>query len=115
MSERIEVILGKIESVSFGFIPDTPLFGLELKFSLDGGASQVSTGGAMAFNAADYTKYCKWTIEDQRIAAISTLREMIQYMKDAKITEINKFIGIPVEVCLTNNRFTSFRILTEVL
>lgn len=115
MQERIELILGKIQSVNFGFIPDSPLFGLELTFSLDGGSTYVSTGGALSFNASKHTEYCKWTIEDQRIAAMNVMQEIIQYMKDAKITEINKFVGIPVEVCLTNNRFTYFRILKEVL
>ena len=110
-----EVFLGKIKRVTFGFLPDTPAFGLELDFSLDGGSLGVSTGGYISFNAAKHNEYCKWTVDDQRAATAHCMFTIIDYMNDAKVTDINKLVNIPIEIILNNNCFSSFRILTEVL
>lgn len=113
MSE--EKVLGKIKRATFGFIPDSPLFGLELDFSLNGGCTGVGTAGYLSFNAAKHSEYCKWTPAEQRDAAATVTMELIQLLRDAKVNDVSKLAGIPVEVTLDRNCFKSFRILTEVL
>lgn len=96
-------ILGKIKSAKIGFIDDTPLFGLELAFSLDGGSSYISNGLDLTFNA-DHIATCDTVIGN-----------IIMYMRAAKVNSIDQLVGIPVEVYIKNNAFVTFRILTEVL
>lgn len=106
-------ILGKIESVEFGFVRDYPfLFGLQLTFSL-GDGSGVGTGSRYTVNISDE---CKWVAPNAREKAITKLiDEVASIMEDAKVNDISELKNKPVEVTIEGNTFARFRILTEVL
>ena len=106
-------ILGKIESVEFGFVRDYPfLFGLQLTFSLGDGTG-VGTGARYTVNISDT---CKWDTPDEREKTIMELiDEIASIMKDAKVNNISELKNKPVEVTIEGNMFARFRILTEVL
>lgn len=59
--------------------------------------------------------HCKWTFEDQTKIWGDTVRYIGQLLKDAKVSEIQKLRGIPVEVIFKDNTLKSWRILTEVI
>lgn len=85
-----EKVLGKIKFAEFGKVPDYPfLTGLQLVFSLNGGGSSIGNPNV--------------TIDIEKI------------LNDAKVNYVSELKGKPVEVEIENNRFKSFRILTEVL
>lgn len=107
-------MLGKISDVRFGFIQDTPLFGLTLTFSLEGGTSFVQSS-ELSFNASKHNEHCKWSLADQSLYASMTMLEIVDLLRKAKVDDIMKLKNVPVDVTLENRTFKSFRILTEVL
>ena len=111
----IEVFLGKISSADVMFVPDTPVLGLELIFSLDGGSIYIATNGMYGYNASKHTKYCKWSVEDQKLGAYEAMSFINKILIDAKVTCVSKLVGVPVEVTTDQNTFKSFRILKECL
>ena len=46
---------------------------------------------------------------------VKTLKNVSKYLKEAKVSSVDKLKGIPVEVTFENNTIKSWRILTEVL
>jgi len=106
-------VLGKIDSVRFGFVRDYPfLFGLQLTFSLSDGTG-VGTGSRYTVNISDE---CRWDTPDEREKAITELvDEIASIMKDAKVDYVSELKNKPVEVTIEGNMFARFRILTEVL
>lgn len=108
-----EKYLGKISSVSFGKggYQDC-MFGLTLSFEMSGGGiSAFINGGWTLERSPD----AKWTEEDRSRQQAEMVKKMIQIMKDAKVDEVYKLKGIPVEVTVENMTFKDFRILKEVL
>ncbi len=107
--------LGKISSVKFGHVGyQDVMFGIEFQFSFN----NSGVGTSVAFwdpNIIKCDSHCKWT-EAERSAKFS---EIMCYISDllhqAKVDDLYKLKGIPVEVIIENGAFKSFRILTEVL
>jgi hypothetical protein len=104
--------LGKITNVRFGFIPDYPfLFGINFDFFL-GDGSGIGSGGKYTVNIS---KDCKWSSEERKEAIEDLTDFVVKILKDAKVDNVYDLKNKPVEVCIQDNTFVNFRILTEVL
>lgn len=57
----------------------------------------------------------QWTEADRKAAILEAFLWLDQLMKNAKVTDANKLVGIPVEVTFDNMMLKSWRVLTEVL
>lgn len=111
-----EKVLGKIAEVSFGYTGyQEQQFGLFLEFKLAGGYG-VSTTIAESW-AIDMkcTEHSKWTEADRMSGFANTMRKINELMKQAKVQEVSKLKGIPIEVTLEGNLLKEWRILEEVL
>ena len=102
-------VLGKIESVSFGFIPEREfLFGLSLTFRFE-------SGGVQGNDTINIGKECKWTITERQRAIAEMIDRVAEVMRAAKVLDVADLKGKPVEVTLEDDWYKEFRILTEVL
>lgn len=108
-----EKVLGKIEKCSFGFggYQDAE-FGLYLSFNFKGSGIATFISGGWA---RDPDEHSKWTLEDQTVSYAKMVRRVRDTMTEAKVDDVSKLAGKPVEVEIVDNGFKSFRILTEVL
>jgi hypothetical protein len=114
----IEKKLGKIESVKFGHVGyQDAMLGLDLTFSFNGGG--IGTGGLKGLTwdpeLIECTKYSKWTEEDRDFHFAEHMRYISKLLNDAKVNDVYKLKGIPVEITIENRTFKDFRVLTEVL
>ncbi len=103
--------LGKIQSISFGFGGyDDAMFGAS--FTLGG-----SGWGVGDFNGtwATWSKGCKWSKEEQKEHLGNTVLFLRDLCAEAKVKEVSKLKGIPVEVVFEDNTLKSWRVLKEVL
>ena len=110
-----EKILMKITHATFGLggYQETQL-GLHLSFSSS--SSGVSTSYAYwDYESIECSERCKWSENDRTIALADVLRKLSKLLKDAKVSSVDRLVGVPVEVTLEGNTFSDFRILTEVL
>ena len=113
MSTRKE--LGKICKVSFGLggYQDCCL-GLSLTF--EGKSWGVGHFiGAWDPESIKCDSYCKWTEKDRSEGLDDTMRKLSTILKKAKVDEVSKLFGIPVEVEFDGQLLKTWRILEEVL
>jgi hypothetical protein len=103
--------LGKISAVRFGFggYQDVQ-FGVA--FELGGEGWGVNDFWGMWATRSDN---CKWTEQDRDAAWGEMLRRLVKLMLKAKITDVAKLRGVPVEVTFKDRALVSWRALTEVL
>lgn len=104
---------GKISSVKFGFGGyQNCMFGLQLVF--DSGGSSV---GAF-LNGGWHTKRmegAQWSEADRSDQQADLCTKIISLLKEAKVDDITKLKGMPVELTIEARALTTWRILTEVL
>lgn len=109
----METRLGKIREVKFGFGGYQECeVGLTAVLSMQGSevVGFISGGYAQA-----PSKTASWTVEDQRRKFAMLTKEIIELLQKAKVDDVAKLKGIPVEVTLDGNLLKSWRILDEVL
>jgi hypothetical protein len=97
----MEIKLGKIQKVSFGY--EEYLFGLKL--TLSGQPWGTCTG--YYYNPSykgDNTQYIKEMIDNVQ-----------KLLKDAKVDSVDKLLNKPIEATFEGSLLKEFRILTEVL
>lgn len=104
--------LGKIRNVVLGLggYQDAQI-GIWFTFGGDGWG--VSNGrGVWQGNPSSSAK---WTMEDK----LKSMGEIMLYieglLKEAKVSDVNDLIGIPVEITFEGGKLDSWRILTEVI
>ena len=107
-------VLGKIESVEFG-LGGYQGAQLGIGFSLSGGGYGTSDFWGFWDYSIKSDKYCKWAEEDRTNYFGEIMQKISKLLKDAKVNEINKLKGKPVEIEFESNTLKSWRILTEVL
>ena len=108
----LEVKLGKINKVKFGSGGyDDAMFGVT--FNLGGNGWGVGDFWGMWSNPP--SPHAKWTVEDQMKSRAETMTKLIDLMQKAKVNDLNKLQGIPVEVTFEFKSLKSWRILEEVL
>lgn len=106
-------LIGKIQEVSFGFGGyQDAMIGLSVTLGSESGC-----WGVCDFEGwwASRTEHCKWTTEDWKNRNHQTVLLVSKLLSDAKVSNVNKLKGIPVEVEFENNAIKSWRILTEVI
>ena len=103
--------LGKIQSIRFGMggYQDTMI---GIRFDLGGNSWGVSDFWGYW---AEHSQYCKWTQAEQKDYLGETVLKINCLLKEANKTDINKLVGVPVEIEFENNTLKSWRILTEVI
>ena len=110
--------LGKISTVKFGHVGyQDAMLGIELSFEFPGGG--IGTGGSPGLTwdpeLMERSKHAKWTEEDRDKSFAEHMRYVSKLLKEAKVNDVYKLKGIPVETEIEQNQFKDFRILTEVL
>lgn len=108
-----EKVLGKITSARYGFggYQDVQ-FGLSLAFDAPGWGS---VGEFKGFWADDPSHGSEWTKADQLAYFGQTAKEVRDIMRAAKVDDVAKLVGKPVELTVAGNRLDSWRILEEIL
>lgn len=112
--DRIKKELGKIKSASFGRggYQDVQI---GISFSFSGGDSGWGTGDFWGFWDGERSDSADWS-EADRIAYLGMMvMRLDQLLLDAKVFDVAKLVGVPVEVTFNGNRMQSWRILTEVV
>jgi hypothetical protein len=61
------------------------------------------------------TEHTKFTEEEQRCWMYDQVKQLKEWLKQAKVNSVHELAGIPVEITMENRTFKSFRILEEVL
>lgn len=106
--------IGKIRKVKFGFggYQDAQ-FGV----SFDIGSDKLGwgVGDFRGYWATEHDKRCKWSEQDRLASLGETCMWLSKILNDAKVSDISKLIGIPVEVTFDGNTLKSWRVLTEVI
>ncbi|OQB32277.1 MAG: hypothetical protein BWY08_00034 [Bacteroidetes bacterium ADurb.Bin174] len=113
MGIGIEKMLGKIVRVEFGQVSDYPfLFGIQYEFLTNGwsvcGSDVVNTNIEAHGKGPDGQALMQCRLGEM-------LYRLIFTMNEARVSSVEKLVGIPVEVTYENNQFKSFRILKEVI
>ena len=111
----MEKKLGRIENVKFGIGGyQNAMIGLHITLGNNGWGVQDSRSAWDAENIK-YSKNSKWTEADRDKKYAEIVRYLSKLLKDAKVNNIDKLKGIPVEVTFEDNMLKEWRILTEVL
>lgn len=109
----METQLGKIESVHFGMGGyDDVQIGVWFRFSGKGWGGCFDGIGTWTHTPDEYTK---WTIADQDAVFVKIVRHLMKLLQEARVNDIAKLVGKPVEVTFNGGRLESWRLLTEVL
>ncbi len=107
--------LGKISAVRFGYCGYQDLqFGLSLTFEGKGFGVGHDITYAWSLDM-ECDEYCKWTEEDRDKGFAKIMREINEVMQKAKVHDVTKLKGIPVEITFDGNMLKSWRVLEEVL
>lgn len=105
-------MLGYIESISFGIGGyNESMFGLTVNLHGDG-CGVSSFDGTWAFPPSDRAK---WTEQDRRDHYADMCIRIIELLNQAKVDDVSKLKGKPVEIELDGNLLKSWRLLTEVI
>jgi hypothetical protein len=106
--------LGKIEKVTFGYGGyQDAMFGVTFVLSF-GGMGVVDFKGTWS-EEVEVGENTKWSEEDRTMSNDDTVKFINRIMREAKVTEINRLVGIPIEVTSEGMSLKSWRVLTEVL
>ena len=106
--------LGKIESVRFGMGGyQDAMFGLSLSFEFSG--SGVCDFFGTWGPTIDCSEHCQWTEDDRDKDHAKTMRRIADLLVEAKVDDVSKLKGKPVEAEFNGNTLKSWRLLTEVI
>ena len=106
--------LGKIESIKFG-LSDSRI-GLFYTLTFNNCCETQSSNTVWDPEQIKVTQYTVWTEDDRDRELAQLMRYISKLLADAKVNDINKLAGKPVEVTIDEfNSLKSWRILTEVL
>ncbi len=111
VSERKE--LGKIQKVWFGLGGYQEVqVGLWLQLGSEGWGIGTGEQGGWSFPP---DTHAKWTLEDQTQSYALMVRKVLDLLTAAKVDDVSKLKGVPVECIFEGNALKSYRILSEVL
>jgi hypothetical protein len=112
----MEKKLGKIGYIKFGLggYQDAQL---GLSFTLEGkdGWGVCDFRGFWDPHIIECTTHCKWTEENRSSNFVLIMRYISDLLYDAKVDDITKLKGVPIEAIFEGNTLKEWRILTEVL
>ena len=104
--------LGKISKATFGYGGYQDAM-IGISFTLGGeGWGVCDFWGDWSIKRSEGAK---WS-EDDRIKLLGAMvMRLNTLLQQAKVSEVNQLVGIPVEVTFENNTLSSWRVLKEVL
>ncbi len=109
----MEKMIGVIDSVRFGFGGyQEAMFGLTLSFSADGYGVETFLQGGWT---TEITKSTKWTEIDRGCAQAAMCSKLIKILRDAKVGDVSKLKGKPVELTFDKQTLHDWRILKEAI
>jgi len=110
----MEVKLGKIKDISFGYGGyQDAMFGLSITLSGVGwGVGDFKGVWSLDITVSEYTE---WTEEDRDKDFARVCRFTNRLLQEAKKRTIDELKNIPVEVTFDGNTLKSWRILTEII
>lgn len=107
----MEKVLGKIKSITLGRGGyQGAMFGVTIMLEM-----KNSSTGDFKGTWSTHTDRCEWTVEDQRNHFADVMEFLRDTMKLAKVDDMAKLAGTPVEVTLNGMALESWRVLEEVL
>lgn len=110
-----ETKLGKITKVSFGHGGYQDAM-LGIHFTFEGKGFGVSdTKSTWDSELIECSERCQWSEEDRTEQYGEIMRFISKLLKDAKVSDISRLNGKPVEVTFEDHTLRSWRILTEVI
>ena len=111
----MEKRLGKIQSVRFGHggYQDACI---GIHFDLGGdGWGVVDSRSVWDPNTIKHSENCKWTEQSRDDDLAKIMRFVSDLLRDAKVSDISRLKGVPVEIEFDGMAMKSWRILKEVL
>lgn len=106
--------IGKIQSVKFGMGGyDDAMLGIS--FTLGSDKECWGVGDFKGWWNSPPDPHAKWTLESQTTIWGDMVRFIGQLLADAKVSDVQKLAGKPVEVTFENNTLKSWRLLTEII
>lgn len=111
----MEKRLGKISKAYFGHGGyQDACIGLVL--ALEGQGWGVATSKtAWDSEMVKHSGYCEWTEDGRSKQYADILRWVSKVLNDAKVSSVDRLVGIPVEAEFDGNLLKDWRVLTEVL
>lgn len=107
--------LGKIISAKFGHGGyQGAQFGIQFDLRF-GGSSGVMDFWGFWSQSVECSSHCKWTEAERDKAYAATARRIDKLLIEAKVSDVTRLVGIPVEVTMDRMTLKSWRVLTEVL
>jgi len=107
--------LGKIQKVRFGYVGyQNAMMGISFTFGGDDwGVGTCITGGwGKSIEANDRSE---WTEESRNKERAELVEKIDDLLDKAKVDDVYKLKGLPVEITFDGNTLKDWRLLTEVL
>lgn len=112
--EEMKKQIGKIQCIKIGMGGhQDAMFGIS--FTLSSTKDSWGVGDFWGTWADDPGEHAKWTKKSQRNIEGKTFARIKELIKIAKVDDVKKLLGIPVEVTIDGNQLHSWRILEEVI
>lgn len=107
--------LGKIKNINIGHGGyQDAMLGLYVELGSDSW-SVVDFTGTWDAEKIKHDKSTKWTESERDATWAKLMRKISKLLKDGKVADINKLIGLPVECTFDGSTLTTWRLLTEVI
>jgi hypothetical protein len=112
----METRIGKIKRaiVGMGGYQDA-MFGVSFDLGSDKDSWGVSDFWGAWAPSIKVTEYTKWTEADRAKQLSDAFTRLAQLMLEAKVSDVNKLAGFPIEVKFDGHLLKSWRVLTEVI
>lgn len=107
--------LGKIRSLRIGLGGyQSMMFGITVALEFDNTYTTLFEG-TWSPSQMERGEHAEWTEADRSNGITNAFYKLDLWLKQAKVNDAMKLVGIPIEVTCEGMRFKSWRILTEVL
>ena len=108
--------LGKIDKIRFGRIGyQDAMFGISFMFSFKKSCMIGDDWCVWYPGIVEPSKFAEWTEQERGKSIEDIARRIAKLLIDAKVDDITKLAGVPVEITMEGQMLKSWRILTEVL
>jgi hypothetical protein len=106
--------IGKIKKCKFGEGGyQEAMIGVSFELGSDKRSWGVSDfWGSWAIERSDY---CKWTEEDRIKQLGEVVMRLNKILRQAKVSSVDRLVGIPVEITFDGNLLKSWRVLEEAI
>lgn len=108
--------IGKIQSIRFGQGGyQDAMIGLSVSLGSDKDAWGVGDFRGTWDLGIKVDESTKWTEKDRDMQFAETMRFVSELLTKAKVGDVSRLVGTPVEVTFENNKLKSWRVLEEAI